>query len=854
MSARIGAEELKEAITKLKTQPRYLRAPSGKKVLKKAVKSGLDWKKLEELFGRSQSAIEKALSYHGVAKPRNKTSDYSEEQLKIAKEKYTASFLVESKQGSAELSQQMVQALNAQRLQEGKKTVSLNALRCAIHDLKPDWKWGWPAAKTTATSPRTKREEKPPEFLQRRWPEPETIEVPRDKWERPGARVAYLSYSAYRNSGWRQGLPQLAVEIAANYGCHFPVFAGGLLDKEWVQKEVKRLTANFGRRYAGEITEHVKDEIVRALLSTLPKSKKPDGSLARWYLMASIPYDGPEQQAEAILRRLQELREDVRQYKTGGERIEIKQPDGRPSIWHGVVLPKKRRLSSKYMSAKPERDIEDVEDQTSRGYPDLWVHGTSATAIFKPSGERAVPYITLPAIHKLEAEKKQIAENQVGLAIVEEMPDGDRLIHWWSLRDLIARERGFITGIKEGATDLHKKIVAIIKREGARHPGRLADELGIDRQTLNQEIQFLVEPKRSGRLTWPGLQYDEHSQRYDFHGDWTQEMLRYALPRDGEGWHEDSFLFFGCLHAGYTTTDYDFVVKNFPEIILKYGIKVLAGVGDFIAGLHHSFMHKGEIFQLNNTEQEQFAGEIVATVIYKVFTARFEEALKLFEGRTPTTEEITSLVDKSLLLFLIKKGNHDTWQEYDGNTALQKFYDTLTALLPYHLRVYLAGKGFTTIDPTAIVRKKTVLVPEHRPVYTLPSGINVGLTHPHMARADTTSLRAEKALKFFAQRYGCQVVGVANFHVAVCAHKWWPKNGQCVVMQTGTEVILTDFEYNKLKGLDFGPLLLKTLSYKGRIYRTTMAAFNKPLLTEEEIPPKWTDVTKLKKRLGLLGY
>lgn len=704
---------------------------------------------------------------------------------------------------------------------------------------------------------RTKKEEKPPEWPKRRWPEPEIIPIPSDKWNREGQRVAYLSYGPYRQEGWRAGLYKLAAQIAAQEGCHFPVLAGGSVSKEWIQAEIKRRLIDVKTKFTPNALKHVTEEVVTALASTLPKFTKPDGILARWYIMASLPFDGPH--GEKILRSLQERRnEDVRQYKTGGERIEIQQSNSNPPLYHGVVLPKRSRLPSKYMSATVERDILDIEAQTSREYPNLWVHGTSATALYKPAGERIVPYISIPALHKLEAETKKIVENQVGFTIVEERPDGDRLVHFWNFRDFVAKEREGITGIKEGATEFHRKIIEIIKREGARHPGRLVDELGIDRETLEKEIKFLVEPKRSSRLTWPGLQYDESSQRYDFHTDWLEEKLYYSLPKDKDGWQEDSFLFFGCLHAGYRTTDYEFVVEEFPKIILKYDIKVLGGIGDFIAGLKHSFMHAGEIFQMNNTDQEQFAAELIDTIVFRVFVERMEKKLKSSEGRTITPQELKSSVEACLLLFLYIKGNHDEWQEREGNTPLQTFTDTLKSLLINHLLIFLANKGLLLpyADLKDMVERMVVLLDNDKdrdkPVYILPSGVKVGLVHPSMARADTTSLRAEKALQKFAQKEGCQVVGIANFHTAIFVHHWFPNVGQAVAAQTGTMVISTSFEDSKLKAVDFGPLYVRTLSFKGRIYTTTLAYFNKSRLTRPL--PKDTNVTELKQKLGLLGY
>lgn len=700
------------------------------------------------------------------------------------------------------------------------------------------------------------KKDQSPVLQERDWREPEIIEISKEAWEKPGSRVAYFSYGPYRTDGWRKDLFRLGSALAAQEGCHVYVFAGGIISKEWFTDQKKEKTKGVKKKYHEAVVEHIRQEVVRALQATLPQLKKPNGDLARWYIMSSKPYDGPE--AEEIIRRLQEKRDDIRHYKVGGEKVEVRMADTLPNIFHGVVLPKRKRLSSKYMSARPESDIRDVEEQSSRKLPDLWVHAMSATALFKPSGEIDVPYITLPAIQKLEAEERQTAENQVGLAIVEEMPDQDRLIHFWSLRDLIAKEREFITGVKTSATDLQTKIIDIIKREGARHPGRIKDELNkegenIDLETVVREITPLVEPRPSSRKTYPGIYYDEGSQRYDLHPEWIQEMLKYELPKQEENWQEDSFLLFGCLHAGYTTTDYEFVVRKFPEYILKYDIRVIAGIGDFIAGLRHDFMHSGEILNMNYTEQETFAAELIATVIYKVFIERFKKNyFDLKDKIIIHPAVLPKIIEDSLPLFLFIEGNHDEWTKRDGHTPLEKFRDKLISLLARCLTKFIIENNLAIVDPTSIVEKIIKWLPVHRPIYTLPSGIKIGLMHPHMARADTSSLRGEKALKLLSRKGGCQIVGIANFHVHILGHKWSFKNGQTVFAQTATEVLFTPFELSKIKDTDFGPLYLRTLSHNGRIYKTTMASFNQPIL--QEPIPKWTNTVNLKEELGLLGY
>jgi len=137
-------------------------------------------------------------------------------------------------------------------------------------------------------------------------------------------------------------------------------------------------------------------------------------------------------------------------------------------------------------------------------------------------------------------------------------------------------------------------------------------------------------------------------------------------------------------------------------------------------------------------------------------------------------------------------------------------------------------------------------LPDFEQIYRLASGLTLGCRHPGMARADTTSLRAQKAL----DALGTQIVGIANFHVATTVRKWRPDLGQCVAVQAATQVIYTPFEGSKMKKLDFGPIFLRVLSKDGRIYMDETAYFNKPMLKEPF--KKSIDVDQLKDSLGLL--
>jgi len=699
-----------------------------------------------------------------------------------------------------------------------------------------------------------KNESKPLILEQRSYKNPEILEMNWEAWSKPGARVGCISGIGHSNSGFRAGLIRIAAEICVAEGVHFIEINGHIFDEKGIKDRIKEETFGLKAEVKENIIEHILKENMRSFAAFLPKIKKPhdpkktksaEAEFIRWYLSPSIIFDG--KYGEKIIQFLQiERKEDVRQNKTGGDRSEVK--DVEKIIW--FLNPLKSRLTSKYYSAKPETDINEKRKQTSQSMPDLWGHGGFASNIHIPFGARSEPYFTIPALRRLE--ESRAIENQIGLTIVEFQDKKNYSVKSWSLKDLVARERFYITGITFGANKIHKRIVEAIKIHGSLTIGLLADKTGIEREKIEKEIKFLTENKIFHHKSFPGLYYNEASQKYDFCLPWIQERLRYpSLP---DKFVEDFLLFEGCPHFGYTTTDYENFIIERPKIILKNRIKHWIVLGDFIAGLHHSFMCSGEIFgQMNNTEQEQLAADFFATVICKVFKERFNQWLARKQSfRVAPLEEIISAVKSSLISLVYIPGNHDLWQEIEGNTPLIAFRYRLIVNLVHHLEKILRDLKFPVIPffIDSIVREKIIGFPDYEAKYTLPSGLILGMMHPQMGRAQTTSLRAQHAMEAMRME-GCQITGIANFHTAAVMHEWNAALGQCVVVQAGTQVIYTRFEKRKMKsGVDFGPIFLRIWSHNKRIVITESAYFNKPLL---KYPiKKSTDPDELRRELGVL--
>lgn len=678
-----------------------------------------------------------------------------------------------------------------------------------------------------------------PALEKRDWPATKIFSIDQKKWNEAPPRVGFISGVDFKDSGFRAGLIEVGFEIFADEACRYIALVGRLVSKKWFQDKLKQASGKYRNAYL----QYLIQEAAKELAYTIPKIKKPGASneYVRIYIVTSPPYDG--EIGEEVARKLQELRpEDVRVYNQVSDRVDVKEV----SKVIGLICPEISRLPSEYFSAAVDREVKDKEGQTSVDYPNLWVVGTTSSSVHIPKRVRKPPIISLPSLKRLQSIR--VGENQQGVRIVEFSRTNSEAysVRNYSLKDLTKNERRF-TGIKEGAQEIHKKIVEIIETEGARTEGLIADRLGMEgqREEVRKALEFLVEPKMSSRKTWPGLCYDPHSQRYDFHANWFQERLRYPSLISGP-FTEERFLFFSCLHAGYNTTDYEYVVKRLPEILFDNKVRYLCCLGDLVAGLSHNFLEQGEVMGgINYTEQEQFAAELVGTVLVKVFE-RGLQGISDFSKFSAKT-----IVENLLPTFLYIAGNHDDWQKRFGVLPLVTFRSKLVNLLAERVEMALKKHNltisFTELSGTinAKVIELSMDGSNYLPMFTLPSGLSIELRHPHMGRAKTKSLRAQEIL----ESSDAHIVGHGNFHTAIVTDVWEPQLGQRVDVEAPTFVIFTDFENHKNKKVGFGPVCLRVLSRDKRIFMTESAFYNTPILQAPR--PKWTNWQELKKELGV---
>ncbi len=696
-------------------------------------------------------------------------------------------------------------------------------------------------------------------------------------------RVGLCSRIDYGSKGFRRGILEAGYEQFRREGVHFIVLAGGLVSQKAIAQRVKDYTGNeirkdkvAGRKYQNlkrfkdllenkkilksellpmrkqELREKCLEQIAKELAFLIPLIKitdPEDSSKTKWvdlYIMTSPAFDGEE--GEIIAHRLAELRNDIRVYNAGGDRVDIKYVD--KIMW--VLTPQKSVwMRGDYYSTAVERVIKDKIKSTAQSSPACYVVGCMGASINKPMGELKYSYVAVPNFSRIE--ETRVAENQIGVSVLEFPLDGSQYrFRTHSLKDLVSRELSFIAPPPR-TIELQNHLIEIMKNKGWATAGNMKRELlkSFNQDVSKEEIVAAMEKldkkktmRRKGE-NWPGVTLQEGSKKYYFDLEWVQRRLRYQLE-DGP-YEEDRVISAACVHAGSTETDYEFLIKDVPEIILVRRAKTFVVCGDIKEGTKHNLVAKGEVIAgaNKNTTQDKIAANFLGTVVKKVFQGYFKEniaALKARDGKlTITAKELQSITEKSLINFVYWIGNHDAWESEDGHEPLEIFHLTLVNLLNDELNKILnTFESLPVIPLREIVESKIM----RREFFELPSGLKVSLQHPFMARAKTTSIRPQEMMDY-GKRHDCQVTIGANFHVGENVEEWDQNLGQCVCQEIGTVKHGSNFERRKMKMVDQGVGYLRIVSKNKRILMSESAYYGakevKPPVDNLEILNAWME-------------
>lgn len=661
-------------------------------------------------------------------------------------------------------------------------------------------------------------------------------------------RFGLMSRIDFGSDGFRHGLLELAKEIFKTDDVAFVILAGGLVSGKAVAQQIVRLNKTLrsierqmkakekAKRDAVDLKEaddlkaaltklklarnKVKEQIealtpakmAEELAKCLPKFTNAKGQPVKLYFVPSPAYD--KSVGEETGEALQALRgpDEFRLLKAGGDRLALWEHTPYERMLEILTLDKQAWLRGDYHSTPVQRRIKDKRRQTSSHVQvDLQVVGGVGVSLLKPEGHWPIGFVSVPALHRLD--DTGIAENQVGVQVLEvETARRNAAMRSHSFKDLISRERTFI-GLPSDPSPAQRKCLDALRHYGRSTTGSLAQMTGLAKEMVKKSLEPLLATKDHKRYaTWPGLVYDAASDRWDFDLEWVKRNLRYRAP-EGER-KVDKVVAICCLHAGSLDTDYGHFLAELPRVMLERGVDTLVSAGDHVEGTSHDLLMKGEIYAgFDNTTQEELAASMIAAVLFKVFKARFDAGFKASPPKK--LWETARLVDQTLPIFRYVPGNHCGWISKHGVKPLTTMVHEIVRLLTEWIEDHLVAKGLQVTSAMRLIAGHVQTVPKGR--FTLPSGVPMGMTHPHMGGSETISSAAQKA---FMKYRDCPVVFIGNFHTGVVVEEWDQRLGQKICMQIGTQKHGSSYEDGFMKTVDQGFGYAEIVSVVGRVVET----------------------------------
>lgn len=680
-------------------------------------------------------------------------------------------------------------------------------------------------------------------------------------------RAGLMSRIDFGSDGFRQGFLELAAEIFKTEDVAFVVLAGGLVSGKSVAEKTSRLTkkqralerlikakakeqlpedparndrlkkdvAKLNRELArtnAELEALTPKKMADELAKCLPHFTNAKGKLVKLYIIPSPAYDKAVGEETAQLLTERRDNNELRLLKSGGDRLPLWEDTPHVRNLEVLTLDKQTWLRGDYHSTPVQRRLKDKRRQTSSSEQvDLQVVGGVGVSILKPEGHWPIGFVAVPALHRLD--DTGVAENQVGVQVLEVEYDRRNVtVISHPFKDLISHERTFI-GTPSDLSPARQKCIDVLKKHGRSTTGSIADKTVLSKETVRKTLAPLLSTKDHKRYkTWPGLTYDAPSDRWDFNLPWVQKHLRYRAP-EGER-KTDVVVAICCMHAGSLDTDYKHFLAEVPKVMLARNATMLISAGDHVEGTEHELLMKGEIYAgFDNTTQEELAAGMIATVLFTVFKVRFEAALK--SAAPKKREEITALVRETLPKFRYVPGNHCGWVGKRGIKPLVTMVHDIVKRLTRGIEKHLATKELYVDQIMGLVASHIETVGDGR--FALPSGLPMGMMHPHMGGSETISSSAQKALMMYRD---CPVVFIGNFHTGVVVEEWDQKLGQRICVQIGTQKHGSAFERGHMKTVDQGFAFARITSIDGRIVctETTFYSNDKVKPTEKRLDHK----------------
>ncbi|MBN1585779.1 hypothetical protein JW899_05455 [Candidatus Uhrbacteria bacterium] len=618
------------------------------------------------------------------------------------------------------------------------------------------------------------------------------------------------------------------------------------VDRMAAEREISALNEKTAA-YTGFLDELNVENMAKVLAKKIPAFRNRNGTV-NLHVFLSPCHD--KAVGEQVAEELKRLRDDIIVYPGSG-RVQAEQAHQKTIE---VLVPNRRPWYSAYDSTPVDRILNAHLAQSVKAPPDLYLIGSMGVNIDFPQHQGgSVPYVTVPSLFNFQYGDDDRYGHEIGAVVLTMTGDSpEPQVNLRSLNDFVADELRNIR-LPSSLTKRQSRLIAELQgnKNAELTTGLLAKRTGLTENEVRKSLEPLVNRNYRRPKNWPGLRYDDGSRLWSLDKFGLSDLKYPPLFKDNS-LTTDRLVAFGCPHFGSTRTTYEYALRGIPKSIIDSGATTMVIAGDVAEGNKHNLVEKREVYAgMWISEQEELAGRIIGRICLDVFSHRWSKTNVSGQRRLSPKDRdsVLKAVDEALISVEMIHGNHDDWQMEQGHEPLVITLACAKKFIAQRIFRMLEADGRHSFLATSIMDliERKFHVPEDDGLFTLASGLKVGIIHPHMGGAKTKTIRIQSAMDMYQN---CPLVIVANFHSAVSCGRWRPVLGQQFGLQLGTLKTGSAFEHFLMKSVHHGWAVVSLKSRKGRLIDVNSNFEHAPANHQPELDPK-KPFKDLLKKLGI---
>jgi hypothetical protein len=590
----------------------------------------------------------------------------------------------------------------------------------------------------------------------------------RDKNEISFMAISGLSFP-HRSPPYFIGLVKDLVE---HHEAKFIISAGHTIAGRALERQIAEYTRKIrDPRKKLDILQSLTKEVAGAFDEFLPMIKE-----VNWHIVvAERIYDRPI--GLRILEQVQSLRRDrgndIRLLLDG----ETGRSDPQPKVpielsGFGdmrVVVPYREPWFYENVTGLMQRLVNSFAGRThSPVIPPLLVAGCVGVGAFIPS-YKGVPSVAVPVCYKLDEQRS--TENMIGCVLIRIVPltkGKFRIVpKIYDFRTIVSKEKTL--SFPADLSKCHKLAMESLQTSSASQ--------GTVQFRVNTIVKNPWPLEKTKRILDQLCQrklavYNPKSNRFAISAGIVAKT-KIPLEEFFKGKRVLTTIDESCRHFGCLKTLYHTIGRLEPELAADLNVDAIVFNGDGQQGISHNYEYNGELVPIFNGVDKQQIGLALMqiNILMNVFKNRWAVLKK-------QNLPILQLIDKCLVTFVYKYGNHDEPRFSKSKDAipLVLFDEKLRAGLLDAIMRFLSNEKCLDKEVTydvirPLVNQKIVRVGESRVAKI--AGVPTGIKHPYKSRTKSRGQRIQEVGEFFMNAMTgwpdndlrhIVVVKVANFH------------------------------------------------------------------------------------------